>query len=132
MTMNKNRMSIAAARRLERDGSMTLAAMQGRLKSCVERGISPAERDVALRSVRRNAGAAGHLKLIDFCERHGVSLDWVYFGSLATLRTMTRPQPEPTPEQILLVMRQLPPLERAILYKSICARAGAHTQKNAS
>jgi hypothetical protein len=32
----------------------------------------------------------------------------------------------------MLVMRQLQPLERAVLYKSICARAGAHNQKNAS
>jgi len=32
----------------------------------------------------------------------------------------------------MLVMRQLQPLERVVLYKSICARAGAHNQKNAS
>jgi len=69
------------------------------------------------------------LELTEFCERHGVSLDWVYFGSLATLRTMTKPQPEPTPEQIMLVMRQLQPLERAVLYKSICAGGLRHTIK---
>jgi hypothetical protein len=68
------------------------------------------------------------LELTEFCERHGVRLDWVYFGSLATLRTMTKPQPETTPEQICLLCASCSRLNGPFFTRAF-ARGRGHTIK---
>jgi|EndMetStandDraft_7_1072992.scaffolds.fasta_scaffold287652_2 hypothetical protein len=112
-----------AARRLEKAGSGSFESIKRRLEYiAMERNIPADELPPVLAGIKRNTGPS-YPRVIEFCDVHGISLDWIYTGDLEALRTMAKPQPEPTPEQVLKVKRQLSPRDRTILYRSIYERA---------
>ena len=114
-----------ATRRLEKAGSGSFVSIKRRIEYiAMERNIPATELPPVLAGIKRSSGPS-YPRVIEFCDAHGISLDWIYTGDLRAFRTMAKPQAEPTPEQVLTVMRRLPPRERAVLYRTICSRASA-------
>jgi hypothetical protein len=71
--------------RLERDGAHSTAALQRRVRALAhERNIPPA--DFAKLMYKRVSTPA----VMEFCEKHKVSFDWILGGDLAGLQQMTR------------------------------------------
>src|SRR6267142_3913592 len=84
--------------RLHRDGAQSRPAMQRRVQAlAAERSIPPT--DFAKLLYKRVSTQA----VIDFCEKHKVSCDWLLCGDLQGLRRMTRDEnasrPVLTPEE---------------------------------
>jgi hypothetical protein len=74
-----------AQERLRRDGAESRPAMQRRIQAlAAERSIPPA--DYAKLMHKRGGTAA----LIAFCDKYGVSTDWLLMGDLKGLHRMTK------------------------------------------
>jgi hypothetical protein len=74
-----------AQERLRRDGAESRPAMQRRIQAlAAERSIPPA--DYAKLMHKRGGTAA----LIAFCDKYGVSTDWLLMGDLKGLQRMTK------------------------------------------
>jgi hypothetical protein len=75
----------AAFDRLEKDGAHSTTAMQRRVRALAhERNIPPADY-AKLMYKRPNIQDIGV-----FCEKHGISYDWILGGELSGLQRMTR------------------------------------------
>ena len=75
----------AAFDRLKKDGAHSTAALQRRVRAIAhERNIPPAD-FAKLMYKRPNIHDIGV-----FCEKHGISYDWILGGDLAGLQRMTR------------------------------------------
>ena len=102
-----------AMRRLQRDGSCTIDAIRRRLTwFAAERNIQAAGLASAYRGLKSRKGA-GHLQLVDFCDRHGLASTGFTRGAWSP-EVDDKARPGATPAKILELMRQLRPRERMV------------------
>jgi hypothetical protein len=122
-----------ARERLRRAGAESTPAMQRRVQAlAVERSIPPP--GYAKLMYKRVSTKA----VIDFCEKHDVSTDWLLYGDLAGLKRMTRPPRRPAvPSTMALKAKimSLAPDHYEVVMKEIdrmLAERGAETDDDGS
>jgi hypothetical protein len=117
-----------ALQRLERDGATSRPAMQRRIQAlAAERSIPPA--DFHKLMYKRPSTQA----VIDFCEKHKVSIDWLLCGDLKGLQRMkqeAKAEPPEIPEaqrkEIMRLFSALTPQKQVIgfaLLRELLARS---------